>query len=103
MDKVTLWYWPESQTCIGCPNGCFVQGDERVGDSAYICLANKSEMDKDCWSTIIDDGETEHSEVPLQDNPEPEIETPTASKMLGDVFNNFGPIFSPNQPNKEKL
>ena len=41
-DKVTLVKWPESQECMDCEHGCFIMSDdERIGDSAYLCFANK--------------------------------------------------------------
>ena len=58
--KVTLWHWPESQICIGCPNGCFVMGnedesdgDDRIGDSAYLCFSNKEVQDDNCRNTHV--------------------------------------------------
>ena len=53
--KCTLQSWPDSQNCIGCPNGTFVMGGEnntRIDDSAYLCFSNKETQDKDCWSNI---------------------------------------------------
>lgn len=56
MTKCTLVCWPESQVCIGCKNGSFVQGvpdDPNIGDSAYLCFANKSEQDDECFNDQI--------------------------------------------------
>ena len=42
MEKLSIQRWPDSQICIGCPNGCFIQGDdERIGDSAYLCFVEE--------------------------------------------------------------
>lgn len=39
-----LVQWPESQDCIGCPKGCFIDSDdERIGSSAYLCFKTHSD------------------------------------------------------------
>lgn len=36
MDTIKVNHWPESQVCIGCPFGEFVQS-ESLNSSDYIC------------------------------------------------------------------
>lgn len=60
-----LYEWPNSQICIDCKNGCFVQSDdtEAIGSSAYLCLeAERSNDGVTCPSKVSEDEDTEESE-----------------------------------------
>ena len=47
MENEVILRWPESQKCIGCENGCFIDPSgpnaDKIGDSAYVCFIGEPE------------------------------------------------------------
>ena len=53
--QVTLRGWPNSQPCMDCIHGHFVDFSDKDSTSAHqICMINKLEQDDDCPETDVE-------------------------------------------------
>jgi len=44
-------YWPESQQCVGCKNGCFLTNESE--SSVYICDKGLTSPEEDCFEPDV--------------------------------------------------